>query len=68
MTATILSPAEVRERIQAACVEAGSQIAFAERAGVSTSFLSNVLAGRRTPGAKLLRLMGLQKAVFYQAK
>ena len=44
----------------------GSQKAFARHCGVSESFLSDVLRGRREPGATLLECLGFQKVVTYE--
>jgi transcriptional regulator with XRE-family HTH domain len=45
----------------------GSQQAFADSIGVSQSHLSDVMRGRREPGAKILRAMGLRRISRYEA-
>lgn len=53
---------ELRMRIE----EAGSQKAFAEAVGISEPYLSDILAGRREPGEKILKPLGLQRKVIYE--
>jgi lambda repressor-like predicted transcriptional regulator len=55
----------VRARIVAACVEAGSQKLWAAQAGVSQSYLSSVLSGRREPGESILAALGLVRVIAY---
>jgi len=52
---------QLLRRLQAACDEAGSQTAFAEALRVRPQFISNVLAGRRQPSAKLLEALGYRR-------
>ena len=41
----------------------GSQMAFAEKAGVSSAFVSRVLHGHTRPSQKLLSAAGLKRVV-----
>lgn len=49
---------------QAAC-EAGSQKALAERIGVSESYVSDVIRGRRAASESLMRKLGLKAVTVY---
>lgn len=49
-------------RLRAGVAEAGSARAWAERAGVTRQYLSDVLLGRRSPGDGILRGLGLQRS------
>jgi transcriptional regulator with XRE-family HTH domain len=53
---------EVRQRLREAIERAGSQQAYAAQIGVSNSYLSDVVNGRRLPGESILRPLGLTKA------
>lgn len=44
------------------------QADIAKKLGVSTSFLSDVLHGRRAPTTRMLRAIGLERVVFYRRK
>ena len=56
-----MTHAQLLRRLQAACDEAGSQTAFAQRLGVRPQFVNNVLAGRREPSARLLEALGYRR-------
>lgn len=43
----------------------GSQRAAAQAWGISAPYLTDVLKGRREPGAKLLQALGIRKEVTY---
>lgn len=58
---TDLTHDDVRARLSAAIREAGSQRAFAARAGVSAGFLSDVIRGRRDPGERVLAAIDLRR-------
>jgi DNA-binding transcriptional regulator YdaS (Cro superfamily) len=65
MTGALLTAEMVRDRIRAACLEAGSQKAFAAAVGVSRPNLSLVLSGQREPGDAILAALGLSRVVAY---
>lgn len=46
--------------------EAGSQDALAEELGISRAFLTNILAGRKKPSAKILAQLGLRRVNHYE--
>jgi len=48
-----------------AVTKAGSQKAYAEKIGVSGSYLSDVLKARRAPGMQIMRDLGYRRAVVY---
>jgi transcriptional regulator with XRE-family HTH domain len=56
---------EVRAAIRARVKELGSQRAVANELRVSVQYLNDVLRGRRDPGDKLLKGLGLQRQVDY---
>lgn len=53
------------ELLRDACANAGSQVAWATANGVSAAYVSDVLGGRREPGAKILAALGLTRSVCY---
>lgn len=63
-----LDSLEVCRRLSAACAKAGSQKAFAEKHGISTAYLCDVLNARREPGPSVLDAIGLVKVTRYRAK
>lgn len=58
-----LTTEQVRERLRALCVQAGSIRAWADAHEVSPAYVSDVLNGLRQPGLKLLRVLGLERTV-----
>jgi transcriptional regulator with XRE-family HTH domain len=46
----------------------GTQRAAAEKLGITQSYLSDILNGRRDPGEKLLTALGLERETRYRAK
>lgn len=52
----------VRQKIE----EVGTQKAFAEKIGISLSYLNDVLRKRREPGEKILSALGLKKEIRYK--
>jgi DNA-binding transcriptional regulator YdaS (Cro superfamily) len=65
MTDALLDSVGVFKQLRAACKAAGGQQAWAERHGLSASYVSDVLNGRRDPGESILRALGLAKVVRY---
>lgn len=61
-----MTAAEVRDLLREACIDAGSQRAWATEHGVSPVYVSDVLSGRREPGEKILDALGLRKIVSYE--
>jgi len=59
-----------REKLNAylrkACDKAGSQAAWAKATGLSPAYVSDVIAGRREPGAKLLDALSVERIVTYR--
>lgn len=64
----MLTEQDVMERLRVAVAAAGSQKAYAERIGVSQTYLSDVLIGNRTPGQKILDALGLEALLMYREK
>jgi hypothetical protein len=52
---------QVIDALRTYCKRAGSQATVAKQASVSETYLSDVLKGRRTPGPKVLGLLGLYR-------
>jgi len=46
--------------------EAGSQKILAIRWGISQQYLTDVLKGRRMPGPKILKMLGLEPVIMYK--
>jgi hypothetical protein len=53
------------ERLRKRCDEE-TQRAVAQQLGVSQAYLSDVLAGRRKPGKKILDGLGVERRIVYQ--
>ena len=51
---------QIRHEIERAAVMAGTQKELARKWRISPQYLSDVLAGRRKPGPKILRRLGLR--------
>lgn len=64
----MLTEQDVIDRLRAAVLVAGSQKAYAEQAGVSQTYLSDVLTGNRAPGEKILTALNLEAIIMYQEK
>lgn len=56
---------QVRSILRGAIDLVGSQLLFAEHHGISPAYVSDVLAGRRMPGASILKALKLKKEIFY---
>ena len=59
---------EVLELLRRKCAEAGGQAAWAEAAGVSPAYVSDVLNKRREPGKSILDPLGLERHVAYRKR
>ena len=57
---------EIYGRIRKACREAGSQKAFADKAGVSAAFVSAVLNGQKPPSSAMLSHVGIKRVVYFE--
>lgn len=58
-------PMDVFRRLRNACREAGGQAAFAEKVGVTPSFVCAVLNARRQPTDAMLARIGVKRVVHY---
>ncbi len=65
MKAPMLDLVGVCSMLRTGCEAAGGQQAWAERHGISASYVSDVLNGRRDPGESILRALGLAKVTRY---
>jgi hypothetical protein len=57
----LMTPDQVLVLLRQACNAAGSQSAWAQQHGVSDAYVSAVLAGKKLPGPRILRGIGLRK-------
>lgn len=48
------------------CAKAGGQAAWAKTHDLSPAYVSDVLNGRRGPGAGILRALGVERVVSYR--
>lgn len=60
-----LDEVEVRGQLTRLAEETGGVRALAKALGVSPSYVSDVLNGRRAPGPPFLAALGLKKVVVY---
>lgn len=56
---------EMLSAVRIAIKTAGSQKAFAQRAGVSEQYLSDALKGRRSVSDRILNSLGMKRIVLY---
>lgn len=61
--AEVLTPEALITRLRLAVAEAGSQAAFARRAGTSRSRVCETLSGHRPPGDAILATLGARRAI-----
>lgn len=48
------------------CREAGAQSTWAKKHGLSASYVTDVVRGRRAPGPRLLKALGLETVTDYR--
>ncbi len=58
----------VRELLRQACETAGSQSAWAQAHEMTGAYVSDVINGRREPGPKVLRALGLSRVTCYKVE
>ncbi len=63
-----ISRAKVVEIIRRATFKAGSQKAFAAKAGLSPAYVNDVLQHRREPADAILDAVGLERDTVYRRK
>lgn len=63
---SLLTQSQIVELLRAAVEAAGTQKAFAQQHDVSEQYITDVLRGRREPGAKILAALGYEKVVSYR--
>jgi predicted transcriptional regulator len=61
-----MQASEVIEQIEKHIVRAGTQKALAKQWGISQQYLSEVRAGRKDPGDKILKNLNLERIVTYE--
>lgn len=57
---------EFKKHLFKAILEAGGQTDFAKAHKLSTSYVNDCLHGRRKPGPKILKSLGLKAVISYQ--
>jgi DNA-binding transcriptional regulator YdaS (Cro superfamily) len=62
----MLTEEDVRARLRAAIEAAGGQRKFAEEHGFTTSYVHDVIHGRRALAARILQALGIKRIVLYQ--
>ena len=60
-----MTTTNVRQLLRRACRDAGGQAAWARRYRVSSPYITDILYGRRSPGPKVLRALGLRAVITY---
>ena len=60
-----LTETALRDLLRGACERAGSQLAFAESAGFSSAYISDVLAGKRDPSSRLAEVLGYSRSIIF---
>lgn len=61
-----MTKTELLQYIQHLVDEYGTQKDLAEKLGVSTAYLSDVLQGKREPAGKMLEALGIERVVTYR--
>ena len=56
---------DIREMLREAIKKAGNQKRWAELAGVSPQYVSDVLKGRREPGESIAKMFGYKSITLY---
>jgi DNA-binding transcriptional regulator YdaS (Cro superfamily) len=64
--AIMLSTQGLYARLGKACEEAGGQSAWARRHGLSPQFVCDVVNGRRDPGPKMCRALGVAEVTMFK--
>lgn len=59
---------DIVKYIRARAAEIGTQKALADKLGISDAYLSDVLNGRKEPGAAILDPLDLERVVTYRRK
>jgi len=57
---------EIFYALTAACSDAGGQTAWAEKNGISPTYVSLVLNAKTEPGPKILAALGYRKQISYE--
>lgn len=59
---------QVRDILRRECEKAGSAKAWAQSAGLSGAYVSDVLNGRRDPAEAILSALGIERVVSYRRR
>jgi hypothetical protein len=57
---------QVQDMLRSECDKAGGQKAWGDARGISAQYVSDVIAGRRLPGSKVLAALGVERVVSYR--
>lgn len=63
---TLLDETSLRDILRDACAEAGSQQAWADQHELSTSYVTDVLRGRRGFGQAILDALGYERIIGFK--
>ncbi len=58
---------DLHDLIEGMVYELGSQLAVAEKLGISAAYLNDYLSGRRAAGAKILVALELRRVISYES-
>lgn len=61
----MLTPDDMREKLRAACAQAGSQKAWADANDVSAQYVCDALQGRREIGKSIAVALGYEPRTYY---
>jgi predicted amino acid racemase len=64
----MLTERDIKDRLRAAILKAGSQAAFARQHNISLQYINDVMNGRRDIGQKILDALGIERVVTYREK
>lgn len=63
-----LTHADVREEVRFLADSMSTRKAFADKVGISSAYLCDIIQGRREPGPKVLQFLRLEKVIVYHDK
>lgn len=63
-----MTEADILRMLLRECRRAGTQAEWAKAQGLSATYVSDVLKGRRAPGDSILSALGFERVVTYRRK
>ena len=64
--AELISQADIVEEVRLLADSMSTHEALAEKMNISSQYLSDVLQGRRNPGPKIQKFLGVKRVIMYQ--